>query len=72
LVYFGVGTPSDIKGVFNVSDYDVALHMAFEDRAALSTYAKTKDHQQFVAEMTANMKGLRIFDSMIEQVPNSK
>lgn len=72
LIYFAVGTPSDIKGLFNVTDYDVALHMAFEDKAALSAYAKTSEHQQFIAEMTANMKGLRIFDSFVEVAPNSK
>lgn len=68
VVHFAVGTRSDIKGAFNDQNYDVALHMEFVDRAALGTYAKTDLHQQFVKEMTANLKGLRIFDSTVEQV----
>ncbi len=68
VIHFAVGTKSDIKGAFNDQNYEVALHMEFVDRAALSTYAKTDLHQQFIKEMTANLKGLRIFDSMVEQV----
>lgn len=72
VVYFSVGTLADIKGAFNVRDYDVVCHMAFSDRAALSTYAKTKEHQQFIMECSSSFKGLRIFDSMVEQVTPAK
>jgi hypothetical protein len=72
IVYFAVGTLSDIKGAFNDRNYDVVCQMAFVDREALSTYAKTKEHQQFIAECSSSFKALRIFDSMVEQVTPAK
>lgn len=72
IVFFAVGTISDIKGAFNDRNYDVVCHIVFTDRAALSTYAKTKEHQQFITECSSMFKGLRIFDSMVEQVTPAK
>ncbi|MBL9124901.1 MAG: Dabb family protein [Planctomycetaceae bacterium] len=72
IVRFTVGTLSDIKGAFNDRNYDVVCQIDFVDRAALGTYAKTKEHQQFIAECSSMFKGLRIFDSMVEQVTPAK
>src|SRR5262249_36554621 len=63
IVFFAVGTRDEkLSGGFNDKNYDVALHMVFNGREALSKYAKTNDHQQFVKEMTPLFKSLRIFD----------
>lgn len=73
LVFFAVGTRDEnINGMFTDKNYDVALHMVFTGREALGTYAKTDDHQKFVAVSTPLLKGVRIFDSSVHQVENKK
>lgn len=69
IVFFACGTLSDeIKGNFNDRDYDVALVMVFADRAALANYARSADHQTFIAEVSGSLKGVRIFDADVERV----
>jgi hypothetical protein len=71
IVFFAVGTRDEkINGGFNDKAYDVALHMVFTGREALGAYARTPGHQKFVAESATMLKGLRIFDSTVESVPN--
>ncbi len=68
VVFFACGTLcDDIKGIFNDRDYDVALTMVFKDHAALKAYARTDEHQQFVAESTAMLKKVRIFDADVRR-----
>ncbi|MBI2823542.1 MAG: Dabb family protein [Planctomycetia bacterium] len=71
-VFFACGTLCDeIKGNFNDRDYDVALVMVFADRAALANYARSADHQTFIAEVSGSLKGVRIFDADVERVASS-
>jgi hypothetical protein len=71
IVFFAVGVRDEnISGAFNDRDYDVALHMIFTGRDALKNYARTADHQKFIVESTPLLKGVRIFDSTVEQVQN--
>jgi quinol monooxygenase YgiN len=71
LIFFAVGTRDEkLNGAFNDKNYDVALHMVFQNKQALSTYARTDAHQKFVAKCTPMLSGLRIFDSSVRQVEN--
>lgn len=71
IVFFAFGTRDErINGGFNDKSYDVALHMIFTGRDALGAYARTPDHQKFVAESTPLLKNVRIFDSAVETIEN--
>jgi len=46
--------------------FDVSLHVYFRDRASHDAYQEHPRHKQFIAEMSANWKTVRVFDSWIE------
>jgi len=67
--YFASGVLcEEQKNIFNDRDYDVALVMTFKDRKALGVYARTPEHQKFIAETTALLKKVRIFDADVSRV----
>ncbi|HEY2837540.1 MAG TPA: Dabb family protein [Pirellulales bacterium] len=68
VLYFATGTICEEKGMFADRDYDVALVMTFKDRKALGVYARTPEHQRFVAETTPLFKKVRIFDADVTRV----
>ena len=49
---------SEIIMAVNDRDYDVALHIAFESRAAHDAYQAAPRHQQFIDENRATREGL--------------
>ncbi|HEX4000455.1 MAG TPA: Dabb family protein [Pirellulales bacterium] len=62
-VSFSVGTPADLARDVNDRDFDVALHIVFETRAAHDAYQTAPRHLKFIDECKANWKKVRVFDS---------
>jgi len=68
LVFFAVGSSIKSPGQFNDKDYDISLNMMFTNKAALETYARSEEHQKFIAENMAGLKGVKVFDADVERV----
>ena len=67
-VSFSVGTIAedvDEPGV-SVRDFDVALHVVFEDKAARDKYLVHPRHLAFVDANKAGFEKVRVFDSYLE------
>lgn len=67
-VYFSVGTIAEDKDVqepVSVHDFDVALHVVFENKAAKARYLVSERHKQFVDEIRDAISGVRVFDSFL-------
>ena len=65
LTYFAVGGLSDLKRDVNDRDFDVALHLVFENREAHDRYQVAPRHNEFVEKFKANWAKVRVFDSNI-------
>jgi quinol monooxygenase YgiN len=66
-VFFATGTRADeMARDVNDQGYDVSLHVYFRDKAAHDAYQDHPRHKQFIAEMNANWKSVRVFDSWVE------
>jgi hypothetical protein len=67
VVYFSVGVLADAyRRDVNDRNFDVALHVVFEDNAAHDAYQVEPRHQQFIAENKANWASVRVFDADVE------
>jgi hypothetical protein len=65
-VFFATGVRAEeLAREVNDSTFDVSLHVYFRDKAAHDTYQEHPRHQQFIAEMNANWKTVRVFDSWL-------
>ncbi len=63
-VLFAAGTLTpDLTREVNDRDFDVALQVVFESRAAHDQYQVAERHQQFIAENRANWARVRVFDA---------
>ncbi len=62
-VSFSVGTVADLARDVNDRDFDVALHVVFESRAAHDAYQTAARHLKFIEENKADWKKVRVFDS---------
>ena len=64
---FSVGVIAEdvVEPVVSVRDFDVALHVVFEDKAARDTYLKHPRHTQFVRENKEHFAQVRVFDSYL-------
>lgn len=49
----------------NDMEFDVSLHVYFEDDAAHAAYQKDPRHLEFIEKMKANWKSVRVFDSRV-------
>jgi hypothetical protein len=68
-VFFATGVRADeMKREVNDQGYDVSLHVYFRDKAAQDVYQEHPRHKQFIAEMNANWKAVRVFDSWVETI----
>ena len=68
-VFFACGTVEpDLARPVNVRDFDIALHVVFDSRAAHDAYQDAPLHHQFIAENRDNWKHVRVFDSVVESV----
>jgi hypothetical protein len=62
-LFYAAGTVADLDRPVNVCDWDVALHVIFQDRAAHDAYQKARKHVKFVEENKASWKQVRVFDT---------
>jgi hypothetical protein len=64
-LFFAAGTlAEDFKRDVNDRDFDVALHIVFQDRKAHDKYQEAERHQKFIDENKDNWKKVRVFDSV--------
>jgi hypothetical protein len=65
-VFFAAGTlEPELARPVNDRDFDVALHIVFQDRAAHDAYQNAPRHHQFVAEQKDAWAKVRVFDSIV-------
>jgi quinol monooxygenase YgiN len=70
-VSFSVGTiAEDVVEPVSDRDFDVALHLLFENKAAIAAYQKSARHQKFIEENKATWSRVRVFDSYL--APSSR
>jgi hypothetical protein len=64
-VFFAVGTLAEaLNRPVNDREFDVALHLVFQDQAAHDLYQEAARHLQFIEENKGNWKKVRVFDSV--------
>lgn len=69
-VFYAVGTiAEDVVEGPSVRDFDVALHLVFQDKAAEAKYLKDPRHTRFVDENKALFEKVRVFDSYLTKQP---
>ena len=65
VVFFAAGTlEPELARPVNDRDFDVALHVIFDTRAAHDAYQIAEAHQRFIEENKATWKKVRVFDSI--------
>ncbi len=65
--YFAASTlVEDLKRPVNDRDFDIGLHVIFQNRAAHDQYQVSARHQQFIAENRESRQKVRVFDSYVE------
>jgi hypothetical protein len=68
VVFYAAGVlAADCERPLNDRDFDVALHVVFEDKAAHDAYQKAERHLKFIEETKGNWQKVRIFDSYVSQ-----
>ena len=66
-VSFTIGTMAeDVKEPVSDREFDVALHVVFENKTALAEYLKSERHDKFVAENKDKFAKVRVFDSYVK------
>jgi Stress responsive A/B Barrel Domain len=67
VLYFAVGTLNrELDRQVNDRDFDVALTIIFESKAAHDAYQIAPKHQQFIRECKPNWHLVRVFDADVE------
>ena len=66
-IHFSLGEQAEDveEPVVSVRDFDVALHVIFEDKAARDTYLVHPQHKAFVEENRPLFEKVRVFDSYV-------
>ncbi len=65
-VSYACGTiAEDVKEPVSDREFDVTLHVVFEDKGALAAYLKSERHDQFVAAIKDKVAKVRVFDSYL-------
>jgi quinol monooxygenase YgiN len=65
-VFFSVGTlATELARDVNDRDFDVSLHLTFQDKAAHDKYQEHPRHKKFIEENKDNWKKVRVFDSYV-------
>lgn len=73
VVFYSAGPiAADFKRDVNVTDWDVALHLVFADKAAHDRYQDHPDHVKFIAENKESWAAVRVFDSELKSVTGGK
>lgn len=66
IVFFAAGPRvEESNREVNVQDWDVALHIVFENKEYQDKYQEADDHHKFIDENKDNWKTVRVFDSFI-------
>jgi len=67
IVWFAAGGRADaFERDVNDRDFDVALHIVFESKAAHDKYQDSDAHHKFIAETQDTWAKVRVFDSHVE------
>jgi Stress responsive A/B Barrel Domain len=67
-VYFSAGVRAkEFKRDVNDQDFDVALHIVFQSKAAHDKYQDHPRHNEFINENKANWKKVRVFDTTVSR-----
>jgi hypothetical protein len=67
VLYFSAGPRAEeAKEAVSATDWDVALHIVFKDKASLDKYLPHPDHKKFVDENKAGWKGVKVYDSHLD------
>jgi hypothetical protein len=67
-IYFAAGVLAEaLNRSVNVRDFDIALHVIFENQAAQDAYQVATRHLEFIAENKDNWANVRVFDSVVGQ-----
>lgn len=65
-LYFSVGTRAEeFDREVNATDFDVALHVVFDGKAAHDTYQEHPRHLEFIEKNKDLWSGVRVFDSYL-------
>jgi len=65
-VTFAVGViADDVVEPASDREFDVTLHVVFENKAMLETYLKSERHTQFVEAIKGTVAKVRVFDSYL-------
>ncbi len=71
-VFFAIGgLVTELTREVNDRDFDVALHVVFENKAAHDVYQTSLTHLQFISENKDNWRQVRVFDSYVQQAAAS-
>jgi hypothetical protein len=65
-VFFSAGTVADYDRQVNDRDFDVALLIVFESRAAHDAYQVAERHRQFIAANATDWARVRVFDADVD------
>jgi len=66
-IFFAVGTlAEELNRPVNDRNFDVALHIVFDNQRSHDVYQDAPRHVQFIEENKANWKNVRVFDSVVE------
>lgn len=67
-LFFAAGVLAEaLNRPVNVRDFDIALHVIFENQAAQDAYQVAPRHLEFIAENKDNWAVVRVFDSVVGQ-----
>jgi hypothetical protein len=67
-VLFAAGTLAEgLSRPVNDRDFDVGLHIVFQNQAAHDAYQVAASHHQFIQENQDNWARVRVFDSLAER-----
>jgi hypothetical protein len=70
VVFFAAGILcEELDRPVNDRDFQVGLHIVFDSKAAHDAYQVHPRHEQFVAENREGWAKVRVFDSIVEQIP---
>jgi hypothetical protein len=65
IVFYAAGICSDVDREVSDREYDVALHVVFQDRVAMDAYMSASRHVAFMEKHSDNWKIVRVFDSCV-------
>jgi hypothetical protein len=70
IVLFACGSlAAELNRDVNDRDWDVGLHIIFQDQSAHDHYQETEAHHTFIAENRANWQKVRVFDTLAGSSP---